>query len=49
MVFGIGAATLLVLVLVPALIGIGGDVGRLFAAIEGRRRSGGDPALTPGE
>lgn len=37
MVFGIAAATLLVLVLVPALIGIGGDIGRAVAAIDGRR------------
>ena len=48
MVFGIAAATLLVLVLVPALIGIGGDVGGLVAAIDGRR-SGRSPAgLSPG-
>ena len=45
MVFGIAAATLLVLVLVPALIGIGADVGRLVRAIDGRRA--GDAAATP--
>jgi len=49
MVFGIAAATLLVLVLVPALIGIGGDIGRLFATIDGRRRTDRDVALTAGE
>lgn len=48
MVFGIAAATLLVLVLVPALIGIGGDVGRLVAAVDGRRTRR-EPSLTPGE
>lgn len=45
MVFGIAAATLLVLVLVPALIGIGADVGRLVRAIDGRRAGG--AAATP--
>jgi len=49
MVFGIAAATLLVLVLVPALIGIGGDIGRLFATIDGRRGTDRDVALTAGE
>ncbi|MEL7542901.1 MAG: efflux RND transporter permease subunit [Pseudomonadota bacterium] len=30
MVFGLGAATILVLVLIPAIVGIGGDIGRPF-------------------
>ncbi|MDQ0316778.1 efflux RND transporter permease subunit [Amorphus orientalis] len=34
MVFGIAAATVLVLILVPSLIGIGGDIGRLLATID---------------
>jgi multidrug efflux pump subunit AcrB len=49
MVFGIAAATLLVLVLVPALIGIGGDVGGLVAAIDGRRSGRSLAGLSPGE
>ncbi|MEM8662758.1 MAG: efflux RND transporter permease subunit [Pseudomonadota bacterium] len=38
MVFGLSLATLLVLVLVPTLIGIGLDIGRVFALLIGRRR-----------
>lgn len=34
LVFGLAAATLLVLVLVPALVGVGGDIGRLFRPIK---------------
>ncbi|WP_108662048.1 efflux RND transporter permease subunit [Acuticoccus kandeliae] len=36
-VFGLAAATVLVLVLVPTLIGIGFDIGRVFAGLIGRR------------
>ncbi|WP_414832129.1 efflux RND transporter permease subunit [Afifella sp. YEN Y35] len=39
MVFGLGFATGLVLFLVPALIGIGGDISRLFRFAAGRRVS----------
>lgn len=35
LVFGLAAATVLVLVLVPALIGIGGDIGRLSSRLFG--------------
>lgn len=35
LVFGLAAATILVLVLVPALVGIGGDIGRLAARFWG--------------
>ena len=36
LVFGLAASTILVLVLVPSLVGIGGDVGGLFWRIYGR-------------
>ena len=38
MVFGLASATVLVLFLVPAFVGIGDDVSRLFAALFGRSR-----------
>ncbi|PLX37530.1 MAG: AcrB/AcrD/AcrF family protein [Hyphomicrobiales bacterium] len=44
-VFGLGFATLLVLFLVPALIGIGGDISNSLKALYGRRHGhGGFPA-----
>ncbi len=36
MVFGLAAATVLVLILVPSLIGIGGDIGRLAGSVKSR-------------
>jgi Cu/Ag efflux pump CusA len=36
MVFGLAAATVLVLILVPSLIGIGGDIGNMFQAMLSR-------------
>ncbi len=33
LVFGLGAATILVLVLVPAILGVGSDIGNMFKAI----------------
>ena len=36
MVFGLAAATILVLILVPSLIGIGGDIARLFLGLKSR-------------
>lgn len=36
MVFGLAAATILVLVLVPALVGVGGDISRSFKFIYGK-------------
>ncbi len=36
-VFGLAVATIWVLFLVPALVGIGGDIGRTFRALYGRR------------
>ncbi|MEM8811397.1 MAG: efflux RND transporter permease subunit [Pseudomonadota bacterium] len=44
MVFGLGFATLIVLFLVPCLVGIGTDIGRLFRFVYGPRRSVPDPA-----
>ncbi|MCH9766087.1 MAG: efflux RND transporter permease subunit, partial [Alphaproteobacteria bacterium] len=44
LVFGLAAATVLVLVLVPALVGIGGDIGHLMQAL--RRRFFGLKAQT---
>ena len=38
MVFGLASATLLVLFLVPALIGIGGDISRVLEALFGKTR-----------
>ena len=38
LVFGLAAATILVLVLVPALVGIGGDIGRLARQLRGAHR-----------
>jgi len=38
MVFGLALATLLVLFLVPAIIGIGGDISRVFTGLFGQRR-----------
>ena len=35
LVFGLGAATILVLILVPAVLGVGGDIGRTFRNIIG--------------
>ena len=43
-VFGLSLATLLVLVLVPTLIGIGIDIGRAIATLIGRRQPSPDPA-----
>lgn len=43
-VFGLASATLIVLVLVPTLIGIGADLGRLLGALVGRRDTEGRPA-----
>ncbi len=37
LVFGLAAATVLVLVLVPALVGIGGDIGRLVGMMRGAK------------
>ncbi|ORE92400.1 RND transporter HAE1/HME family, permease [Stappia sp. 22II-S9-Z10] len=37
MVFGLASATVLVLVLVPALLGIGADIGRTFRVLVGQR------------
>ena len=45
-VFGLAAATFLVLFLVPAFVGIGDDVRRALGAIYGRRR---DPEFVPAE
>ena len=45
-VFGLGLATLLVLFLVPAFIGIGGDISWLLRTLFGERRK---PGLQPGE
>ena len=39
LVFGLAAATVLVLILVPSLIGIGGDIARVARAIVGRAES----------
>jgi fluoride ion exporter CrcB/FEX len=36
-VFGLAAATFLVLFLVPAIIGIGGDIGAVMRFVAGRR------------
>ena len=36
MVFGLAAATILVLILVPSLIGIGGDITRMFFGLKSR-------------
>jgi len=47
LVFGLGAATALVLVLVPSLVGIGGDIGAIFRGL--RRRLGFGHAPVPGE
>ncbi|MCA8927406.1 MAG: efflux RND transporter permease subunit [Alphaproteobacteria bacterium] len=46
-VFGLGIATLLVLVLVPALVAVGADIGRLAAAVTGRSRPAEPPPATP--
>lgn len=43
-VFGLGFATLVVLFLVPALVGIGGDFGRIIRFLYGSRRPGVQPA-----
>lgn len=40
-VFGLGFATLVVLFLVPSLVGIGGDIGRVFKFVYGIRRTPG--------
>lgn len=45
LVFGLATATVLVLVLVPSLIGIGGDVARIFGR-RGRDAVGGAPELS---
>ena len=37
MVFGLAAATFLILILVPALLGVGGDIGRLWNWLYGSR------------
>jgi hypothetical protein len=42
MVFGLAAATVLVLILVPSLIGVGGDIAHLFQ--RGLTRAGFRPA-----
>ncbi|MBL8566006.1 MAG: efflux RND transporter permease subunit [Hyphomicrobiaceae bacterium] len=53
LVFGLATATVLVLVLVPSLVGIGGDIGRLFTRLFGafrsRTRTAENPAATPAE
>jgi multidrug efflux pump subunit AcrB len=41
-VFGLAAATVIVLVLVPTLVGIGSDIGRMTAALIGRREPSGE-------
>jgi len=43
-VFGLGFATLVVLFLVPALVGIGGDIGRVFRFLYGTARAPTQPA-----
>lgn len=43
-VFGLAAATILVLILVPALVGVGADVGRIGRAIGGLYRGHSHPA-----
>ncbi|WMS44220.1 efflux RND transporter permease subunit [Acuticoccus sp. MNP-M23] len=43
-VFGLALATVLVLILVPTLLGIGFDIGRVFSALIGRRRASATPA-----
>ncbi len=47
MVFGLAVATLLVLFLVPALVGIGDDIGRLFRFVTARRMA--NASATPAE
>ncbi len=42
LVFGLAAATILVLLLVPSLIGIGGDIGRMAKGVGGLMRRPGD-------
>ena len=49
LVFGLAAATILVLVLVPALVGVGGDLGRMGKGVVRLYRPDTQPALTPGE
>ena len=49
LVFGLAAATILVLVLIPALVGVGGDLGRMGKGVVGLYRPDTQPALTPGE
>jgi len=49
LVFGLAAATILVLVLVPALVGVGGDIGRLASALARFYRSPEHTKLTAGE
>ena len=44
-VFGLGFATVIVLFLVPALVGIGGDIGRVFRFLSASRRAASQPAL----
>ncbi|WP_226573320.1 efflux RND transporter permease subunit [Acuticoccus sediminis] len=44
-VFGLASATVLVLVLVPSLLGVGRDIGRLFSLLIGRRRDAGGHGL----
>lgn len=39
-VFGLGIATLLVLFLIPALLGVGGDIAGLYRALYNRRHTG---------
>ncbi|MDA8870551.1 efflux RND transporter permease subunit [Rhizobiaceae bacterium] len=48
MVFGLASATLLVLFLVPAFVGVGFDIGRAFKALFGSSRATGT-TLVPGE
>ena len=50
-VFGLAAATFLVLFLVPAFVGVGDDVRRAFRALYGRRRDRADerPGAVPAE
>jgi len=45
-VFGLAIATVWVLFLVPAIVGIGGDIHRLFSSIYGRRQ---EPDIIPAE
>ncbi|MGI9387683.1 MAG: efflux RND transporter permease subunit, partial [Methyloligellaceae bacterium] len=49
LVFGLASATILVLVLVPALVGVGGDIGRVGGSLVRLYRPSERHVLTPGE